>query len=325
MSEEKKDNTLLIMAIVGSLFVLTTSLLTFLSSPRGAALRDEVISIQQVLHDGIVVGTVGSNEEEEIEEFKPFARYLASELGIQDAEASVVVTESVLEMAKKLRLGEVDIYIDSPVMTYIADELSGSHPIANRWKKGMEKYNSVLFVRADGNLYSIHDLAGFVVAFEEVNSTSGHYLPKGMLLQQGLSLVEMENKNDNHSLASTAYFFSGNTAMVYQDVLLGIADVGAINEAELRELAGKNFDKIRIIGSSPEIYRHILTVSSNFDVSHHRELEGILLEMSNTTDGRAALKDFGNTTKFGIFPNGAIDAYEGISELVNLVLPEVVF
>ena len=81
-----------------------------------------------------------------------------------------------------MRQAKVDLYVDSAFASIVVNQPSVAELFLSRWKKGVEKYHSTIFVRRGEGIDSLDDLKGKMIAFEDPGSTSAYFLPKAELL-----------------------------------------------------------------------------------------------------------------------------------------------
>ncbi len=275
-----------------------------------------------------VIGSVSVDSEDDIKEYQPLADYLASELaefGYQGGE--VVVVKSAAEMAKLMRRGRVDLYIDSPFPTYAVDQLAESEPLVNRWKKGVEKYRTVLFVKKTSGVKDLNDLRGRVIAFDHPESTSGYFLPKASLLELGFKLTEVAGPEATVGLDEIGYYFVMDDLELVKSVVDGTVVAAATNENETVETLGELGEQVKnytYLLTTPYVYRHVVTAGGHLDSRVKEHAIKDLINLDKTEEGRALLKKFKKTKKFTPFVPNPEAAYSGIEELLGLVENEII-
>ena len=157
----------------------------------------------------LVIGSVSRSIKEEIETFRPLAKYLEPRLGAAGVRAvDIAVVTTADEMAQRLANGEIDIYIDSPFIIAEMSRRIGAKPFLRRWKKGAAEYHTLFVTRADSGIASFDDLRGKVIAFDDPQSSSGHLLPRAMLLERGYRLVEVRSPDASVPEDAIGYVFS---------------------------------------------------------------------------------------------------------------------
>lgn len=260
----------------------------------------------------LVIGSISGNPTGEIAEWAPFAKYLAGRLtdaGI--SEGRVVVARNEIQMAKLLSRGEVDLYIDSPVIALLVAAAAGNKPLLRRWKRGRASYASVIFARADSPLASLEDLKGHSIAFQNTFSTTGYQLPKLALHRAGLHLVPLARVGAAIPRENVGYAFSEEDANTRAWVLQGRVDAGATGSGHFERW--NDDDKLKIIWRSKEIPRQILTYRKDLTPSLVSATKKALLSMHLSDEGRAVLQAFEQTTQFDEIPANQLAHLEQIA------------
>ena len=271
-----------------------------------------------------VLAEIGDSLSEKQAAFGPFAAFLSSKLAESGVKQVVVaVAKSPAEMAKLVRQGKVDIYVDSPFPSYIVNKLAGAEPMDIRWKKGLETYHSIIFVPTTSAVRTLDDLRGTMIAFEKPDSTSAYFLPKAELLKRGYTLVRKEKPTDPVEPGEIGYYFTFDDKKVVADVGSGVADAGGQNEEEFVEFAGKSRGEFRFLLTTTDVYRHVLSVRRDLDPTQKESLRQLLLSLDGTAEGREALAQFEKTAKFTPSPVGQAGPWAQIAALASLVEREI--
>ncbi|HXH27158.1 MAG TPA: PhnD/SsuA/transferrin family substrate-binding protein [Candidatus Acidoferrum sp.] len=257
-------------------------------------------------------------------EFTPFINYLATQLRSQGIlQARFVPETSVATMAELMRENKVDLYIDSIFPVFVADHLSNAQIIANRWKDGVEKYRTAIFVKSSSSIKTANDLKGKIIAFDSPTSTTGYFLPKAELIKLGYTLTERAKPTDPVAPNEIGYTFVH--ASVYDDVQNSITQVGAESEQEMRDHFGPSFDQqYRIIATTPYVLRFIVTGRAGLSPSLRAAIKTTLLAMDQSNAGKAILKSFSNTAKFTDVGTDSDAAYGELQNLTSLIENEIV-
>lgn len=262
-----------------------------------------------------------SGFEADQKEFYPMIDYLVNKFqGNAIRKGQFIGTHSTAEMAELMREGKIDIVIDSPFPVFVVNKLAGATPLAIRWKNGVEKYHSAIFVKADSPIKTIDDLKGKIIALDRPTSTAGYFLPKSVLVKQGYTLTQKNSPTDSVSANEIGYIFVGSH--IYDDVTSGLTSAGAENDVEIRGHFGATFSQYRYIAITPDIPRSLVAVSPDMNQSMRNTLKNILLTMDTSPQGQQVLKSFG-TAKFTSIDNTDA-AYGVIKDLTDLVEAEIV-
>lgn len=273
----------------------------------------------------LVIGSVSEDVADDVEEYQPIADYLVAQLASFGYTAGeVVVAPTTVEMARLIRQGQVDVYIDSPFPTFAVDQLTRSEPLVNRWKKGVEKYRSVIYVPAATGLTRVDQLQGRVMAFDHPASTSGYFLPKAALLQEGYTLRKVSGPEAVVPPDEIGYYFPGGDKDMMQAVALGEVIAAAQNQSELEEFIEEHGGEYRYLLTTPYVYRHVVTAAEHLDPAVRAAIQEVLVTMHTHEAGQALLKGFKKTARFTAFEPTPAAAYAGIEELLPLVEQEII-
>jgi phosphonate transport system substrate-binding protein len=268
--------------------------------------------------DTLVIGSISRSIKEEIETFWPLADYLKprlDEVGIRDVKIVVATTAS--EMSRQLATGEVDLYIDSPFMIAQMSREVGAKPLLRRWKKGMAEYRSLFVVRKDSGVRSLDDLRGKVVAFDDLQSSSGHLLPRAMLLERGYRLMEVSDPAVPVPPDAIGFVFSMDDVNTMFWVDHGKVAAGVTSSDFLQLYKKKRKDNLVVIERSISIPRQAVAHRKGLDRAVVAELERVLIEMATTKEGRQALHEFQGTTRFDRFPAGVEATFAPIQAMLD--------
>ena len=268
--------------------------------------------------DTLVIGSIARNIKKELRNFGPLADYLSTRLGaVGYSDAKLAVVTSAGEMARRLRSGEIDIYIDSPFTVADIARRTGAKPLLRRWKKGQAEYYTLFVVREDSTIYSLADLRGKIVAFDEPFSSSGYFLPKGMLVERGYPMVEVRDTDAPMPDDVIGYVFSMDDINSMFWVLQEKVDATAVSPEHFQRFEKKNVGQFRVLARSRNIPRHVVAHRVDLDPTVVGELERVLTTMEETEAGRNALEGFQNTTRFDRFPRGVEATFAPINAMLD--------
>src|SRR3989338_10328256 len=140
----------------------------------------------------LVFGRLSANPVGAIRDRQGFVDYIAKKLdplGITGGK--ILVVDKMYLLARAIKEGKVDFFHDTVVPTMVVSRWSGSTPILRQWKYGEAEYSSVILVKKDSGINTLSDLKGKVIAFDEPHSTSAHILPRMLLAEKKLKLVQV--------------------------------------------------------------------------------------------------------------------------------------
>ena len=268
----------------------------------------------------LTFGSVSLNPTREYDIVRPFADIVAAKLhDVGIGRGRVEVVGSLSQMVEEIRVGRVDIFIDSPFPAAFVWQHGDVVPILRRWKRGSDVYRSVIFTRVDSGVASVDGLAGRIIAFGEPFSTSGFLMPKAALASAGLALVNYEDPAASIPSDRVGYIFSNDAENTMFWVLKGKVAAGAVNADYYEALAGKRIGELRILLTTDAVPRNVVCVRRDLDPAVVQAIADVLLEMHLSDQGREALEKFEETTKFDRFPGGP----EADLGIVKTLLPHV--
>ena len=258
---------------------------------------------QVTLAGSITIGSISLEPAAEVKKFWPLARYLAQQLLPEGVDQGhVVVADSIPQMAAWLREGKVDFYVDSTFPAMAVRRLSGSQVLLRRWKKGVSDYHTVFFTRQDRGLRRLEDLKGHMVAFEKPFSSSGYFLPKMVLVQEGLQVVPKGDAMDPVGPDEVGYVFSAHDSSTMVWVLRGKVAAGAMDDQRFLAEAKSSLPHLQILYETFTLPRQLVSTRATLAPSLVARLLAILTQMDQEEEGRRALDAFEQTTKFDALP-----------------------
>ncbi len=268
----------------------------------------------------LTFGAVSLNPASEYETFLPFAQHVAAQMGeFGIGRGRVVVVDSMSKMVEELRSGTVDVFIDSPFPVGFVSTRTEIEVILRRWKRGTQVYRSAIFARSDGAVAAPDDLVGKMIAFGEPYSTSGFLLPKADLVAMDLRMTRFEDAAASVPPDRVGYVFSEDAETTMFWVLNEKVVAGAVNLDYYEDLAGSRIDELRLIHTSEEVPRNLVSVRGDLD---RRIVEGLtttLLNLGLSEAGRQVMENFEETSRFDEFPGGGELAIEKIIDLMQYV------
>lgn len=251
-------------------------------------------NIQEMIPDKtITIGTIGIDTVKHSKEFQPTADYLASKFSSDDViyAGKVVITASVDEMQVKLSKQEIDLFFDSPLTTVIVNDASGSIPFLIRWKEQTPTYHTVFFVKTDSEINYLDDFTDKIIVFENPESSSGYFVPKSFLLENGFDL--------GNDTGNVKYVFSGEDENTPYFILEGRGHIGTMSNIDFNEDIDENIrSKLRIVKETGDMPRQIVSHRSNMNSQDVENIKEILLGMHNDPEGKIILEDFSDTAKY---------------------------
>jgi phosphonate transport system substrate-binding protein len=159
----------------------------------------------------------------------------------------VVVTRNYEEMEQRLQDGSVDFAMVSPAayvrfvshVCYVATYAEWSETL----QVFSPYYHAVVIALKEGSVATLQELEGKNFGFTDRESTSGHRVPRRMLLQEG---IEPEKFFKN-------VFYLGRHDAVIESLLAGSIQGGAVSDGTLHTAISQYGDLFRVLALSDPI------------------------------------------------------------------------
>ena len=153
-----------------------------------------------------------------------------------------------------------------------------------------EKFRSV-FISGDPTIKTLADLKGKTVSFGSQSSTSGHLMPRSVLLQA--------NIDPDKDFKRVAY--SGAHDATIAAVAAGKVDAGALNISVWEKfVADKKVDtnKVKVIYTTPQYFDYNWTVHADMPLAQREKLTKAFLDLNKDTPEGREILDSQRATRF---------------------------
>jgi phosphonate transport system substrate-binding protein len=268
----------------------------------------------------ISLGIISETNRTQItDHFSDFVRYVAAKLTpASDVEGKVVIAPTPFQLARLIEQKRVDFYMESPYPTYLVNHVQGvARLLLRRWKGGMAEYRGLIFTKRNGEINRLEDLRGKVVVFEDPESTSGHFLPKSLLMRKGFKFTDKSRFDPYASPTDVGYVFAYSQEKLVDWVLTKKAAAGAFSDDDFARLGDSKRSALIILAQTEPLPRHLISVRKDFAPESVDRLEKILLSMHENDQGRRILKKTDDTTKFDLLPEGDAGLRRRLSEIFH--------
>ncbi len=257
---------------------------------------------------GLTLGLVFEGETQPVaERFRPLVEYAGRKLASAgEIKSNVIVAPNTAQLTKLLNEQRVDFYLESAHPTYLINRFGVASILLRRWKSGMSEYRSLIVTNKTSRNARLEDLRGKMIAFEDAGSTSGYFLPKLLLFDQGFSVAEKSGSDAQVAAGEIGYIFTGNEKNTVNLVLQEKVAAGAISNDDYARLDDTSKARLSILAESEPLPRHLLSVHKNLPDPVVKRLKEILLKMHENDEGRKILRETDNTTKFDTLPGGEV-------------------
>ena len=228
----------------------------------------------------------------------PLVKYLEQQLGMKVEFTPVSDYAAAVEA---LVNKQVDMAWYGGFTFVQANIRSGGKVIPLVQREEDEKFRSV-FITSDPDIKSLADLKGKTVSFGSQSSTSGHLMPRSVLLQA--------NIDPDKDFKRVAY--SGAHDATIAAVAAGKVDAGALNISVWDKfVADKKVDtsKVKVIFTTPPYFDYNWTVHADMPAAQREKLTKAFLSLSPATPEGKEVLDLQRATRF--VPT-KVDNYKGI-------------
>jgi phosphonate transport system substrate-binding protein len=263
----------------------------------------------------LVFGRVHDDPVRSIRDRQEFVDYVAKKLGsLGITGGRIMVVDKIQLLSQALKVGKADFFHDSVVPTMVLAKWAKSVPILRQWKYGEADYEGVIVVKKNSGINTPTDLKGKVIAFEEPHSTSASILPRMLLEEKKLKLVQI--KSPGTSRADSVGYLYGTDGSSVNVLITDRVDAAATIHREIERLKPEIRDSLKIIGTTETVPRQLLAVRQDLDPVIVNELKEILINMDKDPEGQGVLKRQQNTTKFDEIPRESFDRLKRLERYV---------
>lgn len=236
---------------------------------------------------------------EMFKKFGPLAEYLGRCLKMRvDLKVAVDFQGAIKDIGQ----GATQFCFMTP-STYIeAHKKHSVEVLVKALREGKPFQHSVIVARGDSAIQSMEDIKGRSFAFGDPHSTSSHIVPRGMLLDAGIDIKDLQYYN-----------YLGHHDDVARAILNGDFDAGAVMESTAYKFKDMGLKFVKFSDDIPEFN---ICVSPNLDRKIVMELRNALTALSdNTAEGATILKSI-NSTYTG-FVEASDDEYNPIRVMMS--------
>ena len=217
----------------------------------------------------------------------PLVKYLEQQLGMKVEFTPVSDYAAAVEA---LVNKQVDMAWYGGFTFVQANIRSGGKVIPLVQREEDEKFRSV-FITSDPDIKTLADLKGKTVSFGSQSSTSGHLMPRSVLLQA--------NIDPDKDFKRVAY--SGAHDATIAAVAAGKVDAGALNVSVWDKfVADKKVDttKVKVIFTTPPYFDYNWTVHADMPAAQREKLIKAFLSLNPATPEGKEVLDLQRATRF---------------------------
>jgi phosphonate transport system substrate-binding protein len=266
--------------------------------------------------DGLLVfGRVQDNPVRAIRDRQEFVDYIANKLGpLGFKGGKIMVVDKLTQLARAVKDGKVDLFHDSVAATVVMSRWTGSVPILRQWKYNEAEYYSVIVVKKDSGIDTLHGLRGKVLAFDEPSSTSAHILPRMLLTEHKLKLVQVVLPARVEP--EVVGYIHGTDDNAPNLLITGKVDAAATSYREFQNLRPEIRDGLKVIAKSISAPRQMISVRKDLDSKVVTALRELLANMDKNPEGQGVLQRQQGTTNIDTIPSVSLGRIKDIEKFV---------
>ncbi|NJK39304.1 MAG: phosphate/phosphite/phosphonate ABC transporter substrate-binding protein [Oscillatoriales cyanobacterium RM1_1_9] len=265
---------------------------------QSSSLPEPIPTQLSTLPNRIVIGTVAANPGWTIQQFQPLVDYLASQLdGYQIGTGEVKVAPDIQTMAKWLELGTVYLYIDQPYAALNVSQEADARPLLEFSQGNSAGESSLIVILKNSQLKTLENLKGKKIAVSFPTSTTGFVLPIAYLQAADFKLVQQSSENTAKE-DELEYCFTQADQNSIQWLISGRVQAAAISSQSFQSLPIATQNAMVILAKTEAVPQQLVLVKPNSEAPLVDSIQQVLLQMSGTEKGKAALNMFEQPAKF---------------------------
>ncbi len=252
----------------------------------------------------LVLGMVPSREAGAIaDSLEPLAKLLSERLLVP---VKTFISTDYVGLVEAMGNGRVDIGFFGPSAMVQAMDRYGAVPVTASVRYGSSTYKTQFNVRCDGPVKTFEDFAGKSIAFVDPGSSSGYQFPY-VFLKNNYGIDANSDMNavfaGSHDAAALAVY-NGDV-----EIATSFNDVREDLEGDYPDI----MDKVCVMGYTGDIPNDGQVVRKGLDSEFTASIQQALIEIAETEEGQALVKELFNVTAFAPVTS---DAYDPVREVL---------
>ena len=225
---------------------------------------------------------------EQIRKFTPLATYLENQLGMKVQFTPVTDYPAAVEslVNKKVDL----VWFGG--FTYVQAKLrSGGKVVPLAQREEDTKFQSVFITKTDSGIKTLNDMKGKQVSFGSQSSTSGHAMPRGVLVQAGI--------NPEKDFKRIAY--SGAHDATIASVVSGKVDAAALDITVWKKFVTENkvdTKEVNVFFTTPTYFNYNWSVHADMPVALIEKIKAALLALNPANPEHAEILRLNRATRY---------------------------
>ncbi|KAF6246980.1 hypothetical protein C6990_07825 [Nitrosopumilus sp. b3] len=282
----------IILGIIGIVIVSGMIGYQSLYSDNNAVENNDTENISTVGSDYefFTIGTIHRDSAKMVKRYQPLADYIAEKISDENKVfmGKVSILPNPEKMIESINNHEMDLYFDSPLIGIKIMQDADIEPFLLSWKEGHREYHTVFITPIDSEI-TFDNLFNKTLVFEDMESTSGYFLPVIHLQNAGYS-IDLDGTDD------FSFVFSKDDENTPIWILEGRGDVGTTSNLDFEDIPTNIKERVKIIESTKSLPRQMVFVGNH--VEQKDALKEILLDMDNHPSTLEILGKISDTSKF---------------------------
>jgi phosphonate transport system substrate-binding protein len=234
------------------------------------------------------VTTIPEAATEQVRKFTPLATYLEKQLGMKVVFTPVTDYPAAVEsMVNK----KVDL-VWFGGFTYVQAKLrSGDKVVPLAQREEDTKFQSVFIAKTDSGIKTLNDMKGKQVSFGSASSTSGHAMPRGVLVQAGI--------NPEKDFKRIAY--SGAHDATIASVVSGKVDAAALDITVWKKFVAENkvdTQAVNVFFTTAPYFNYNWSVHADMPVALQNRIKAALLGLNPANPEHAEILRLNRATRY---------------------------
>jgi phosphonate transport system substrate-binding protein len=260
----------------------------FLSSACAGLLALSAISAAQAQTTLRVTTIPEEAATEQVRKFTPLANYLEKQLGMKVVFTPVTDYPAAVEsmVNKKVEL----VWFGG--FTYVQAKLrSGDKVVPLAQREEDTKFQSVFIAKTDSGIKTLNDMKGKQVSFGSASSTSGHAMPRGVLVQAGI--------NPEKDFKRIAY--SGAHDATIASVVSGKVDAAALDITVWKKFVAENkvdTQAVNVFFTTAPYFNYNWSVHADMPLALQNRIKAALLGLNPANPEHAEILRLNRATRY---------------------------
>ena len=225
---------------------------------------------------------------EQVRKFTPLATYLEKQLDMKVQFTPVTDYPAAVEslVNKKVDL----VWFGG--FTYVQAKLrSGGKVVPLAQREEDTKFQSVFIAKTDSGIKTLNDMKGKPVSFGSQSSTSGHAMPRGVLVQAGI--------NPEKDFKRIAY--SGAHDATIASVVSGKVDAAALDITVWKKFVTENkvdTKSIDVFFTTPPFFNYNWSVHADMPIALQEKIKAALLALNPANPEHAEILRLNRASRY---------------------------